>query len=125
MIRRWRRSLRDDRGSAAIELVVVAFFLTVVASLCAEGIYVSQVGAATEKAARDGARAMSLGRDVSAEVDRQLPDWAQVESLRTGTDADASCAGHCLRVEVRIPLIVPGFTSGSFTVARDAELPRG
>lgn len=123
------RSARDrsarDRGAASVELVGVVGILLVVGSMCVQGLFVSQIGAATEKAARDGARAATLGHDVRAEVERQLPSWAPIESLTTGTAAVPSCAGRCVRVEVRVPIVLPGITSSSFTVTRDAELPEG
>ena len=128
---RWRRLLAAsarDRGSAAIELMGFAVMLTMTASLCVQGLYVSQIGAVAEKAARDGARVVSLGgsaREVADAVDRQLPGWAHLESLHGGADATPSCSGSCLRVEVRVPLVLPGITSSSLTVSRTAELPRG
>jgi hypothetical protein len=117
-----------DRGSAAIELVGFAFMLTIAACLCVQGLYVSQIGAAAENAARDGARTASLGGDagdVTNAVNRQLPSWARIEALRVGPDAKAFCSGSCVQVEVRVPIGLPGITSSSITVARTAELPRG
>jgi hypothetical protein len=113
-----------ERGAAAVELIGTAAILAVVGSVCVQGLYITQVGPATEKAARDGARAASLGRDVRTAVDRQLPGWAPIESLTTGAAAVPSCGGDCVRVEVRVPIVIPGITTSSFTVARDAELPR-
>lgn len=114
-----------ERGAASVELIGVVATLLVVASMCVQGLFLAQIGAATEKAVRDGARAATLGHDVRAEVERQLPSWAHIESLTTGTAAIPSCAGRCVRLEVRVPLVLPGITSSSFTLTRDADLPEG
>jgi hypothetical protein len=127
-LRRRLAAAGRDRGSAAIELIGFAVMLTLAACLCVQGLYVSQIGAAAENAARDGARAASLGgnaSDVTSAVHRQLPSWAHVEALRAGPDAKATCSGSCVQVELRVPIGLPGITSSSITVARTAELPRG
>ncbi|MGV8977005.1 MAG: hypothetical protein ACOH17_03085 [Cellulomonas sp.] len=125
-MRALRRAIgAPEHGSAAVELIGLVAILLVVGSLCVQGLFLAQIGAATEKAARDGARASTLGRDVRTEVERQLPGWATIESLTTGTAAVASCAGRCVRLEVRVPIVLPGITSSSFTVTRDVDLPEG
>lgn len=115
-----RRRARGDGGSVAIELVGYVAVLVVVACLCVQGLYISQVGAATQQAARDGARAHSLGRDVDLAVRRQLPGWATVDDISTSAAGGAST----VQVTVRVPLVLPGITSRSFVVTRDAVLPR-
>ena len=57
----------------------------------------------------------------SDEVHRQLPGWAQVESISTSYPGD----GVRVEVAVRVPIVLPGITSRSFSVTRDAVLPRG
>ena len=128
-LRRRMAAAGRDRGSTAIELVGFAFMLTVAACLCVQGLYVSQLGAAAESAARDGARTASLGGSgpaVDEAVKRQLPSWAQVvEPVKRGNDAKATCSGSCVQVEVRVPIGLPGITTSSITVVRTAELPGG
>lgn len=125
-----RRAVRlgtepGDRGSTSIELVGVVTMLVIVTWLCVQGLAITQVGSSVEHAARDGARAGSIpGRSVTDAVEAQLPSWAQVESIRTGSDAVPGCAGSCVRVEVSVPISLPGITVTSFRVARDAEMPR-
>ena len=123
MTRALRRRLDDagarDEGSTAIELVGIVFMLVVVTCLLVQGLVIAQAGAATQKAARDGARALALGRDANSATRAELPDWAQVERI-------SSSGGESARVEVeiRVPIVLPGITSRSFTVTRNAEMPR-
>lgn len=116
---RRRAAGSDETGSTAIELVGVVFILVVVTCLLVQGLVIAQAGAATQKAARDGARALALGRDASVATRAELPEWAQVERI-------SSSGGDSARVEVeiRVPIILPGITSHSFTLTRDAEMPR-
>lgn len=108
-----------EAGTASIELVSFAFVLVLVAIIAVQGIVLTQATSVTQQAARDGARAPSLGRDVRSEVEDQIPDSLVLESVRTSTVADS------VRVEVtvRVPFVVPGAWS-SFIVTRDAVMPR-
>lgn len=110
-----------DRGSVTIELVGLVTILVVVASLCVQGLYIAQVGSAAQQAARDGARAQALGRDAVQAARNGLPDWVTVEDIRTSTGGGSST----VEVAVRVPLGLPGITSRSFVVTRDAILPGG
>lgn len=124
--RAFRHSMKSgDGGSTSIELVGIVTMLVIVTWLCVQGLFITQVGASVEHAARDGARAGSIpGRSMTAAVEAQLPSWTRVESIRTGSDAVPGCAGSCVRVEVSVPISLPGITVTSFRVARDAEMPR-
>ena len=118
------RRPRGERGSMAIELVAIVPVLVLVTILCIEGFLASAAAGAAQKAARDGARADSMGRDgVGAALD-SLPGWVRNPKVSQGSAAKGGCAGICYRVEVEVPLVVPGFSTGVVTVARSAELPR-
>lgn len=114
-----------ERGSTSIELVGIVTMLVIVTWLCVQGLVITQVGSSVEHAARDGARAGSIpGRSVTDAVEAQLPSWTHVESIRTGSAAVPGCGGSCVRVEVSVPISLPGITVSTFRVARDAEMPR-
>jgi hypothetical protein len=114
------RALRSDAGVASLELVSYTFVLVLVAVLCVQGIFVSQATSVAQQAARDGARAQALGRDVRQEVLRALPPWATLDDLKTSYPGD----GYRVEVSVRVPIVVRSITSSSFVVTRDAVLPR-
>jgi hypothetical protein len=117
-----RRGGRDD-GSMAVELVAVVPLLVMVTILCIEGFLAASTAAAAQKAARDAARAESLGRDGYAAAAASLPSWVGDETITRGSAAKPGCAGVCYRVSAEVPLVVPGFSSGMVTVSRSAELP--
>lgn len=122
---RLRRGAGDgQRGSMAIELVAVVPLLVMVAILCIEGFLAASAAGAAQKAARDGARAESVGRSGVGAVNASLPGWVSDSRVSTGAAASPGCVGICYRVEVEVPLVVPGFSTGLFRVARSAELPR-
>lgn len=111
----------EDAGLTSIELVSYVFVLVLVTLVCVQGVFLAQTASAAQQAARDGARAASLGRDVDLEVRRVLPPWAVVESISLTTPSDA----YRVAVQVRVPVLLRGVTSSSFVVSRDAVLPRG
>lgn len=109
---------RDDRGSAAVEFIGIVPVLVLVTILCVEAFLLASSFSAAEKAARDAARAGSMGEDGSAAARASLPDWATVESIdRYG------CDGVCYQVRIRVPLVVSGLTSDRVTVTREASMP--
>ena len=116
-----QRAGGHDAGQASIELIGVVTILLVVTLLCVQGLFVAQVGAVAQQAARDGARARALGQDPAAAARRQVPGWATVESI----DVEAVGGADRVHVQVRVPIVLPGITSSSFVVGRDAVLPRG
>lgn len=110
-----------DGGQAAVELVGFVFILVLVASMCVQGVFLSQSVSAAQQAARDGARSYTLGhRDVRDEVERSLPDWAVIDDVRTTLPDD----GVRVEVALRVRLVVPGVTFDDFVVTRDAVMPR-
>lgn len=121
VLRRLRRSgSGSDRGSMAVELVAFVPIIALVTLIVVQGFLAVTAVSSAQDAARDGARAASLGRSVDDAVHAQLPDWIRLERLERW-----GCGGECVSVEVRIPIGVPGVTTSSVTVTRTAELPRG
>ena len=78
-----------------------------------------QLGAANQ-AARDAARAQSLGRSASAAARDALPGWVQLNNVSHG-----SCSDVCVQVEAGVPVGWPGFmTITHVPVTRDAVFVR-
>ncbi len=113
----------DDTGSMSVELVAIVPLLVMVTILCIEGFLAAAAGGAAQKAARDAARAEVLGRSGVAAAHASLPSWARDAHVSRGTAAKGTCGGICYRVEVEVPLVVPGLTMSAVTVSRTAELP--
>ncbi len=111
-----------DRGSMAIELVGALPVLVMITILCVEGFLAAATAGAAQKAARDAARAEVMGRSGSSAAYASLPGWVGDAQVAQGSAAKASCGGICYRVEVEVPLVVPGFSSGIVTVSRTAEM---
>jgi hypothetical protein len=107
----------------AVELVAMVPLLVMVTILCVEGFLAAAAAGAAQKAARDAARADTLGRDGSSAAYASLPSWVRDARVQQGGAAKPGCGGTCYRVEVEVPLVVPGFSTSMVTVARTAELP--
>lgn len=110
---RVRRGRESDLGSAAIEMLgvlpIVVLVVLVLLQVCAFTVTVQ----AANQAARDGARALSLGRPVATAVDRSLPGSLSARSI-------SYPGGRAVRLEVDVPRV------GIFpemTVEREAEMP--
>ena len=116
------RRAQTDAGSLAVELVAAVPVLLVVTLLCVQGLGAAGGVAATPRAARDAARAASLGEDPVAAARADLPLAAELRGVSTG----GGCGDVCVRVDVEVPLGVPGFvTLVRLPVSRTAAMPAG
>ena len=107
-------SRRDDRGQATLELVaMVPFVLFVTATLLQLAAVVWAITDTTE-AARQGARASSIG-----DVDGCSAARAALSGTLTATSCIAG-AGF-LTMEVDAPSLVPGFED--VVIRREAAMP--
>lgn len=102
---------RDERGTVAIEVVAMVPLLVLVA------LFTLQVGAAgwaasqTQEAARQSARAQSLGRDPVAAAEAALPAGLHVDRV--------DVSGDTVTVVVKVPRVAPMPT---FTVEREVAM---
>lgn len=106
-------------GQAVIELVGFVFLVMIATVLCVQGLLAAQAASAAQEAARNGARAMSLGQDWRRVVDETLPDWAQLEDRKGRADDGAARVW----VAVRVPIGMRSITSADITFERAAEMP--
>lgn len=122
LVRAARDGRRGERGSMAIELVGMVPLLVLVTILCVQGFLAAATAGAAQKAARDGARADTLGRDGPAAARASLPGWVGDTRVYQGSAAKGSCGATCYRVEVEVPLVVPGLSTSLVTISRSAEM---
>jgi hypothetical protein len=91
------RRLRDNRGSVSIEVVVLVPLLMLIALLVLQLAAAAWTVSQTQEAARQAARAQSLGDDPRAAAADALPDPLEVE--------DFSADGERVEVSVEIPTV--------------------
>ncbi|HEY0949920.1 TadE/TadG family type IV pilus assembly protein [Nocardioides sp.] len=102
---------RDERGTVAIEVVALVPLLVLVA------LYTLQVGVAgwaasqTQEAARQSARAQSLGRDPVAAAEDALPAGLHVSRV--------DVSGDSVKLVVEVPRVAP---LPAFTVEREVAM---
>ena len=110
-----RPKFRDDRGGAAIECIgLLPLFL--VAAIATLQIGLAGWASIETDAARDAARAASLGEDAQSAAEASLTGVLHVQSMSV-------VGGDSRRVSltVKVPSLI-GFRVG--TVTRVAEMPR-
>src|SRR5215218_189494 len=95
-----RQRFDSERGQAAVEFVAVLPFVMLAALVAWQLVLVGHVAWDAAGAARSGARAAIVGRDVGGAARSALP-----RSLRSGTRVVGGAAGG-VRVSVPIPLVV-------------------
>ena len=106
--RPWARAgfRRGEAGQAAVELVALLPILALVAALCWQLALAGHVTWVAGSAARSAARAQALGDDPAPAARRALPPELR-RGLKVSERPDES-----IRVEVRIPRVVPGLDFG-------------
>lgn len=123
MLRPWRARLAQDRevGQSTFELIGYVIIVVMVAVVCVQGVYVSQGVATAQQAARDGARAYTLGQSVESAVDDQLPDWVEAEG-KPGVTFPTSSSVR-VEVKIKVPVMAGSRQVGTVSVSRSAEMP--
>lgn len=107
-------SARRDEGSAAVELAAAVPIVILVMAAVLQTVSVISATSAANQAARDGARAVSLGRSATTAVEDSLPGG--IDDARVVTRGDGR-----VEVEVDALRIVPFVPT--FTVTRSAVMP--
>lgn len=112
------RRARHERGTSTLEVAGLApMFLLVLMLLLYAGFALYGI-TATQTAARQAARAASLGQDPVTAARAALPGWLEPEV----STAPAGSGGEGTAVRVRTDL--PGFLPGTdLTVTREAVMP--
>lgn len=101
-----------DRGSVSLEVVVLTPILIMVATFVLQLGVAGWTASQTERAARQAARAQSMGDDPRAAADRALPGALSIDSLGSGGESVS------LRVKVPRVSVLP-----QFSVERDVAMP--
>lgn len=113
------RERAAERGQASVELVGIVFTIVVVALLSIQGITVAQTASIAQEAARNGARALSLGQDWDAVVRRTVPEGLVVRDAHPHVDDGAAR----VRVTVVAPLGIAGIELVDVSLTRTAVFP--
>lgn len=106
-----RRGDGRDQGTASLELVGLMPVVAVVVSLALQYAAVVFVAHTADDAARQAARALSLGRDPMSAADDVVPSNLDVQVLTTGSR---------VTVRVEVPRLSP---LPQKTVTRSADMP--
>ena len=111
-----RPDRRGERGTATLEVVGIAPALLLVTLVILYAGFALYGITATQTAARQAARAASLGQDPYAAADAALPGWLAptVSSFPTGAH------GTTVRVRTALPDFLPG---EYLVVTREAVMP--
>jgi hypothetical protein len=111
---------RRERGQASVELVGVVLAIVLVALLAIQGITVAQTASIAQEAARNGARALSVGdAGWNAVVRRSVPDELELREPRAVVDED----GARVHVTVVVPLGLAGAEIVDVSLTRTAVFP--
>ena len=97
-------SRRADRGTASIEVVALVPLVLLVAIMVLQLGVAGWTASQTQEAARQSARAQSLGDDPRAAAERALPGALRVDRISAGGDTVT------LWVDVPRVSLLPGFT---------------
>ncbi len=104
---------RSERGTSALEVAGIAPLIALVAMALIQAAFAAYGISATQTAARQGARADSLGQDPAAAVRAALPSWLPATVQTFGP-------GHGVRARVNLPDLIPG---SDLIVTREAVMP--
>ena len=116
------RGRGPERGQASVELVGIVFMIVVVALLSIQGITVAQTASIAQEAARNGARALSVGdADWQSVVQRAVPDGLDLTEAQPDVDVDDGSAR--VRVTVTAPLGLAGMELVDVSLTRTAVFP--
>lgn len=110
------RRQRSERGAAALEMLGVAPLVILAALIALQFGVAGWTVVSTGQAAKDAARAASVGQDPRNAAEGALPGSMRATNVVGGRIAD----GYRYSVTVRVPSVVP-FSIGSVT--RTVDMP--
>lgn len=108
-----RRTSEQSRGSAGVEVLVMAFVVMWVVLIGLQIFSVMYAGQAAGRAAWDAARAQSMGQSATGAANASVPGAVSVESVST--------AGDGITVTVRTAEFLPFMEIGP--ISRTAYVP--
>lgn len=101
--------MRDDPGQASVELLALLPALGLVVALVLQALVAGAAWWLASVAARDGARALALGRDPGAAVRAGVPPPFRAPRVAVSSSAPAAT----VTVRLPIPSLVAGVSLGS------------
>lgn len=105
---------RDQSGTSTLEVTGLAPLVLIVCLALVHAAFALYGVSAAQTAARNAARAASLGEDPAYAAERSLPGWLPAPTVTTfGAD-------HGVRVRVDLPDIIPRH---DLRVTREAVMP--
>lgn len=114
-VARW---LRRQGGQASLELTGMLPWMLLAAMFVWQILIVAYTANSTANAARTGSRVASRGGEPRKAALIALPGV-----LAHG--AKVTSRGDRTTVKVRVPIMLPGVSTGAWTVSKSAELPGG
>lgn len=112
-----RDRVAGERGTSTMEVAGIAPLVIAIILLLVYAAFALYGVTATQTAARQAARAASLGDDPAAAADAAMPGWL---THRVETEAAGSGEGTLVRVTADLPDVVPGT---DLQVSRQAVMP--
>lgn len=108
------RGRGSDRGSSAIEAVVAVLMLGTVLLVIMQVVWFMVGSGIAQQAARDGARALSLGRSVPVAVARSVPEetsyritYPAPDTVRVRVDMNGTVFPMQIERQVAMPRTAP------------------
>lgn len=115
-----RARTAGERGQVSIDLAAFLPMFLIAVLVLAHSVALVAAVDATNQAARDAARASSLGQSPSAAAADALPSWVRLESVQS-----RPCVDACVRVSSGVPIGLPGFmTITHVTITRESVFAR-
>ncbi|WP_380164489.1 TadE/TadG family type IV pilus assembly protein [Jannaschia sp. R86511] len=105
----------DDRGQATLELIAMLPVVLLLTGLLLQVGAIAWAITDTTEAARQGARASSMGQDGCSAAE------AALSGSLTIVPSSCSAGGGTVALQVRAPILVPGFDD--VRISRSAEMP--
>ena len=114
---------RDERGTSALEVAGIAPVLLVVTLVMLYLAFALYGISATQTAARQAARAQSLGEDPVGAADRALPEWLE-PTVSVAADGRGASSPVRLAIEPHLEAFAAAAATGTSVVVDDDERGR-
>lgn len=111
-----RRQRRADAGTSTLELMGMAPLVALLLLILIQAAFALYGITTAQTAARQGARALSQGKDPYAVVTRSVPKWINIGP----GDITTFGPGSGVRVRLDVPDVIPGT---NLVITRETVMP--